>query len=109
MAGTLMMVSALVSAATIDRPIAHRAPFCAEEVVSGVVLVFPEPHAEPDDAEQIGEYDGPVAGVEVSVHQIKSALLLGNGRDDGQQIRQTRDIHLARIPGSHQDSQMLTS
>ena len=52
----------------------------AEEVVARVVLVFAEPQPERDDAEHIEQDDDPIAGVEVAVHQIKSALLLGNRR-----------------------------
>ena len=38
--------------------------FAAEEIVAGVALVFAEPDAEPDDAQQIGEDDQPVREVE---------------------------------------------
>ncbi len=69
MAGTPMMVSALVSAATMERPMPHHGMLlAAEKIIARVLLVPAEPHAQQDDAAQVTENDQPIGGVEIAVH-----------------------------------------
>jgi hypothetical protein len=72
-AGTPMIVSALVSAATIETPMPHPGDiFAAKKVVAGVALVFAEPQAQCDDAAEVAEDHDPVADAERCVHGVCS-------------------------------------
>jgi hypothetical protein len=64
----LMMVSVLVSAATIDSAIAHHGNVASgEEVVTQGPLAFAEAHAEQRDADQVNGNDCEIEGVQAHV------------------------------------------
>ena len=67
-----MMVSALVSAATMEMPMPHHGMFfAAKKVVARVFLIVPEPHAERDDAAEVSEDDDPITDAEIIIHTAR--------------------------------------